>query len=313
MSPTTTSVVVHAWNHKATLHGIGRIIAKPHLVAERLHEVKHVFFRSPEVTAQMSCISFSYTRRNPGCGNFSKLLPLLHLLTVSHRLIDIVLQLTPVSPSAQHHRICLLHKILVGIQHLCELLWSSTTAEMIEYWTSFDDRSGFSSKHVICQILEALLHILGLICTCLYIWINFCNPIIVQPSVAPVHTYLETIFGSNRLHGLEQIVVLVRHESPLDKEAVDTGGFGTQYLIFDEIWIQVGLHTYHRIVLGCNLMTAIISYIVSIAADVLDVCTRFRHSGKHSPFAYLTIMLTCISHTMIIGVNLLTITGIGCR
>ena len=141
---------------------------------------------------------------------------------------------------------------------------------MIENGHSFYNRCSRTSKDTVDKILITLCHISCLRFTSVYLWIDFSDPIIIQPTVAPVYTYLEIILRCHLLHFTQQDVIFMRLESPFDKEAVYLGYLSRQYLIFDIIGIQIRLHPDLRISDCRNLMPSFTVYQISVITQRLS-------------------------------------------
>ena len=114
---------------------------------------------------------------------------------------------------------------------------------MIKDRHSLHHRSSRTGKDTIYQILITFSHVFGLCLTGVNFRINLRNPVIIQPTVAPVYTDFKVILRCHFLHFTQQDVIFVRLEPPFDKESVYLGSFCRQYLIFDIIGIEIGLHS----------------------------------------------------------------------
>ena len=114
---------------------------------------------------------------------------------------------------------------------------------MIKNRHSLHHRSCRTGKDAIHQILVTFGHVFGLCLTGIDFRIKFSNPVIIQPTVAPVYTNLKIVLRRHFLHFTQQDVIFVRLESPFDKESIYLSRFCRQYLIFDIIGIEIGLHS----------------------------------------------------------------------
>ena len=114
---------------------------------------------------------------------------------------------------------------------------------MIKNRHSLHHRSCRTGKDAIHQILVTFGHVFGLCLTGIDFRIKFSNPVIIQPTVAPVYADFKVILCCHFLHLTQQDVIFVRLEPPFDKESIYLSRFCRQYLIFDIIGIEIGLHS----------------------------------------------------------------------
>ena len=141
---------------------------------------------------------------------------------------------------------------------------------MIKHRHSLHHRSCRTGKDAIYQILITFSHVFGLCLTGIDFRIKFSNPVIIQPTVAPVYTNLKVVLRRHFLHFTQQDVIFVRLESPFNKESIYLGCFRRQNLIFNIIGIEIGLHSDLRIGHCCYFMLSFAVYQVGIITQRLS-------------------------------------------
>ena len=141
---------------------------------------------------------------------------------------------------------------------------------MIKNRHSLHHRSCRTGKDAIHQILVTFGHVFGLCLTGIDFRIKFSNPVIIQPTVAPVYADFKVILCCHFLHLTQQDVIFVRLEPPFDKESIYLSRFCRQYLIFDIIGIEIGLHSDLRISHCRYLMPSFAVYQVGIITQRLS-------------------------------------------
>ena len=238
-SPTGTTAIVHSRHSKTRLDSIHRIITVPNGITERSHKCQNIFLSSIIIPFCVFLVSCTHARRKPGSRNFPQSFPSFHFFAICYWYVLVILQFTPICPTAQCNRLLHTLRQLYHRQDLPIFIGSSSGTKMVEHRHAFYNRCCRACKDAIHQILITFSHIFGLRLTAIDFRINFSYPVIIQPTITPIHTNFKIILLSHLLHGTQKYIVLVRKEAPLYKESIDFSCLSRQNLIFNIVGIQI--------------------------------------------------------------------------